>query len=496
MNEPLSLLGDAPVIFLTNRFNLLHVLSAGFVPTREGFWKYYDDLLAKAPGRVVLFAGPVSPSVSAVVESAAAAFPVAVEVPRPTERGARSSTLTTAGGPDVVVWAPEGDWPLPARTVVHFRTEEERREFEARSFQNVRTPDELRVTPDLFSDGALEAGDLSSWLASLPARATATSPALADKTLGGVALAVEMRARSAGETDALALIDDLVGAHDGADALAAFVSAPLPQAELEATVFRVACRLMVEVDPEEGYAPLSLIALLGGELQQSLGDGEAAEMVRVHLERAEAVLRAEDEMRPLRAGHGLVSMKAVLLAVLRRDADRLFRTVADDAPGDVALHEAAAYLVGLAQGRIRTALEFRRPSIDRRLVEISLGRPDASDSSNPPATILERVRALDLVDSAGRHALARLCVVFGWTDIVHTVVFGAAATLEPAKVGRSNGVRVVVSGAVEPDYEIDLDAFRERLGDLDAAALERPDVRKALLLEPVVKRRRAGKTKS
>lgn len=497
MNEPLSLVSRPSAFFLTNRFNLLHVLSAGFIPTREGFPKYYDDLLVRAPGRVVLFSGPLSTAMADEVQPMPVAFPVALEVPGLTDRDRRTPAFPSSEGAGERAWAPEGPWPLLDRTVVHFRDEGERREFEARSFPNVRSPNELRVTPSLFRDGSLRVDELSTWLASLPAVRTEKASFFdLDKRLGAVALAVEMRARLTGEAAALSLLDVLVRTHDGPSALEAIVRRPLPQAELEAIVFGSACRLLAEVDPIAGYAPLVMIKTLRDDLQGQLDGRDAEDTVRARLDHAESVLRAEADMRPFAKAQGLVSVKALVLAALRRDADRVFRMAPSDAPEDPVVQEAAAYLVGLTQGRVRTSLDFRRPEVDRRLVDFSFNRPAGDQGPTIPRTISDRIAAMDQGDPTARRALARLCVVMGWDDIVRTVVLGATASVEPAKVGRSNGIRIIATGMIEPDYEVDFDVFGARLSELPPEDLDRADVRKALLLEPTVGRRKRRKARS
>src|SRR4051794_33869898 len=72
---------EEPLLFVTNRYNLLEFLSAGYLLPVYGIPKYYADLLALCPGRLPLVRGGVSASVSAEVSKEdPTAFPVALTV--------------------------------------------------------------------------------------------------------------------------------------------------------------------------------------------------------------------------------------------------------------------------------------------------------------------------------------------------------------------------------------------------------------------------------
>ena len=78
---------DAPAtagaFFLTNRFNLLEILSSRMIKSRAGHAdeRYFVDLLDRAPGRVPLIADPPSPPLCEYVSSGGeSAFPVLLEL--------------------------------------------------------------------------------------------------------------------------------------------------------------------------------------------------------------------------------------------------------------------------------------------------------------------------------------------------------------------------------------------------------------------------------
>ena len=54
----------SPLLFVTNRYNLLEFLSAGYVLPVSGIQKYYADLLELSPGRLPLLRGSVTGSVA------------------------------------------------------------------------------------------------------------------------------------------------------------------------------------------------------------------------------------------------------------------------------------------------------------------------------------------------------------------------------------------------------------------------------------------------
>src|SRR5438477_3725902 len=70
-----------PVVFLTNRYNLLQILSARYIAPREAYPKYYSDLLLQSPGRIPLIRASTSKQLEDLVASEGeASFPVVLEL--------------------------------------------------------------------------------------------------------------------------------------------------------------------------------------------------------------------------------------------------------------------------------------------------------------------------------------------------------------------------------------------------------------------------------
>ena len=69
-------------VFLTNRQNLLQVLSSGLVAPAFAYEKYYEDLLRFAPAHVPLVSTPLGQELTDLVspKDSPAQFPVAIEI--------------------------------------------------------------------------------------------------------------------------------------------------------------------------------------------------------------------------------------------------------------------------------------------------------------------------------------------------------------------------------------------------------------------------------
>lgn len=487
MSEVPSLLADGPRLVLTNRFNLLHVLSCGFIPPRSGFEKYYDDLLALSPGRAVVFSGAVSESVAALVQATPTAFPVLISLGSVPDLEA-APVFTPRQGAAPAAWAPEAPLALGVSVVVHFRSETDKVEHETRRFANVPSRPELRVSPDLFS-GHLDARALLEWLASLeapPPRRGLSARSL-DKRLGGVCLLAEARRRGGQPEAADVLLGDVLT--EGPDSARGALG--LRPGTLDDAVFDRAAALMEESDPEQGLQPQAFLTQLRKRVTVHPLSEEDAAALDLNLSRAEAVLRGEEELRPLKAGQGLQSVKAVLLALLRRDPDRLFGLASRDAGDDPMTVEAAAFLLGLATGRMWLPLEYRPVEADRRLAAASVGWLKHTPTvASAPETNKERVLAMDGSDADQRRRLARLCLLLGWEDLVSTVLVGPSAAVAPARVGHLAGVGVTLPGVVDPDYELDVLGLRARVEEAEGADFESGAVAACLSVEAGSKPRR------
>ena len=145
---------------LTNQLNLQSILSSGLVLPRNGFGKYYRDLLEFTGSEIPLGAAFDDLSVEAVTsETDITLFPVAVEMPSEIA----AATVERSGGWRVL----RGPAALPDAPRIHFRSDHDRQEFEVRPYENVIYKPELIVTPHLF-DGSLSTPLIESLMGHQP----------------------------------------------------------------------------------------------------------------------------------------------------------------------------------------------------------------------------------------------------------------------------------------------------------------------------------------
>ena len=149
--------------FLTNRQNLLEVLSSGLVAPADTYEKYYDDLLRLAPGRIVIGGRATGPAVAAVTDSSdPGSYPVLIEVA--TDRVPHSAPALSDGAQ----WlAPEALLPVGG-SVIHFRNRTELDEHRLSAYENVNHESfRYAVSANLFEKPA-EDTRLLDWLRALP----------------------------------------------------------------------------------------------------------------------------------------------------------------------------------------------------------------------------------------------------------------------------------------------------------------------------------------
>ena len=164
---------NVPPYILTNRYNLLDILSSELIKPLVGFSKYYTDLFRVAPGRMPLLTTAAGPDlVGFVAQDEETAFPVALELD-PAILDLSDVPVGPAGRD--VVWAPDGAIPMGAVSRIWFRSESELAEVRARRFRNLEVPvDRLGVAADLFGPSHMDAETTIEWLESLqpPARSS------------------------------------------------------------------------------------------------------------------------------------------------------------------------------------------------------------------------------------------------------------------------------------------------------------------------------------
>lgn len=144
---------------VTNRSNLLEILSSGIAKPVSGYTKYYIDLLQDVPGYVIAVKGPIGKDLQEIVSSEAGQFPVLMEVD--------SAVILPIAETDG--WAVYRAIPVAAVRRFLFRTEGELQEFLEREYENVPIEQEkYEVAADLFTDNEGARDALMQWAACLP----------------------------------------------------------------------------------------------------------------------------------------------------------------------------------------------------------------------------------------------------------------------------------------------------------------------------------------
>jgi hypothetical protein len=502
---------DTPFLFVTNRYNLLEFLSAGYVTPLQGVSKHYADLLSIAPGRVPLLRGPIDQSlVDAVSSEDEAAFPVAFEL---------ASDVNVSGGVpallrdrsvgrgdlagDAVVLAPDSLIPLSWVRVVHFRTQNELNEHLAREYENIR-PDAIQyaVTPHLFGGGTLSLTDLSAFLAALPLTPVTSDDLENLDRLAGArgALLASSQPTVAGLRAATAILAGKPPTSTGAPKwlAAPFLNVADPDTSADGQLFAAAVEVLRQEDRSTEWRPLAVLGRVEEALlSRKLTKKDAAD-VEKNLRPIWSILRNERDFKPFKPSEGLSSAKAVLLVLLRPDCERVMHWSRTETGATDVEHTAAAVLAGLLRGHKRSALELRTAGVDELLalraatavarlaadplIPGEAGALTVDEELEPSGAaivrlhwrgrvVLERVRQppsaaerltnADLSAGSGRAAAVAVCRRLGWHDCARTVVIASQVTV--AQDARAKAMRVTIEGLPEIVVELDQVRLRERL---------------------------------
>ena len=506
-----------PVLFVTNRFNLLEFLSVGLIVPRPALAKYYADLLAIRPDRLPLVRGPVHRSiVESVSAESATAFPVALEVDPSRLDGTKCAAMVRGkaarlADSSVEAWAPGGVLPLSAVTCVHFRSQGDLEEHTAREYDNVPRRIPFIVTPALFDGGELTCDQLKDFLEKLPARKVDLIADLerADRTTGACVLAL----RSA-PADQVA-IEQLVKMISGAEkAKLVPTDGPLPAAlalalaqtgadvgpGADSALFELTISVLRKIDRAGSWRPLDVVRKIEGAVAEAaLAESDATEIAK-NLRPISAILRNDRDFRPFEPGVGLDSAKALLLVLLRPEPDRLLSWQATETGADAAVSVLAAALCGLLRGRKKLSLNYRDEALDvflanrisshvasletgalrpvksrarisvkmvgaaksdEKRVVVRFGDVTLVEKTLPPLRLIDLLRDADLSRSAIRSVALGVCRELGWLDCVTTVVRSSACDVRSNLKREPSEFRF--PGLVEVELELDDGRFRAAL---------------------------------
>ncbi|MCP3138686.1 hypothetical protein [Pyxidicoccus xibeiensis] len=403
----------SPAFLVTNRYNLLEILSSGLIVPREGIEKYYPDLLERALGRLILVGAPFNEGVLALASDKTdpTSFPVALELDNhrlsvgkiPSLGGDGHPMEQAIGDPTAIAWAPVGAVPISAVKCVHFASERDREEHEARRYENIRV-DALpgRISPELFSNAESRVSQEAflKWLSSLPvpqgidARAwgtldrdagawavlAAALPASAS-TLGAFAAllaeATQSRLPDKGtkrkSRATVRRVGGLPGWIELTQAGTRLDDAPPAKVDLDTRLFIAALTVFRSNVTQERWRPLEVLASIEACMREMhLSEQDEAELLR-NLEPIRSILRNERDFHPLNTGKGLLVAKALLLVLLRPEPQRLLAWDRQESGANDAMVMTAAVLSGLLSGHKRLPISLRSEGLDTFLAERSAG---------------------------------------------------------------------------------------------------------------------------
>ncbi|HWP00626.1 MAG TPA: hypothetical protein VNL74_08385 [Methylococcus sp.] len=516
------------IFLLTNRYNLLEILASGLVQPLEGFTKYYRDLLELSPGRIPLIGHPFPTDLVTLVSSEdATAFPVAIELdPDVIGPGTPVMSASAPDGLGEQAWAPTGAIPLARAVAIHFRTNAELDEHLSRDYGNVRQADDrYRVSPELYSNSSAPRSDLLDWLRSLERPPSMVPEGIDPDRIGGaIALMASLCPpdREAIETLRRCLDGDrnVRGRRRHAKWLVAAMRGRRSRNPTEDEIlFRAAVETFAAADVSHAWRAVEALSAVWNAAAPNLAVDDQ-ERLKALFDRIRQILQGELPFERLRP-HGPPSVKALLLALLRPDPERLATWPAEETGADWSVVLASAALVGALRGRRRMATNLRLPELDDLLAwQEATSRNSAAEATvrfpHPPAIRLadfktgsgrrlklmagtsllaswdvrepERAGGPDSAegtparwdaphDKESEAALIDLCDQLGWDDCTWTVI-DASTALEAVE---PNSTRYRVAGRVSVRRTVDAEAFRTRLESAQISSEQKE--RAALLLE-------------
>lgn len=421
--------GRDRLVFATNRANVLPILSSGLVRPIAAYEKYYDDLLSRCPGLIPVWPGDVPASVVPLLTAGQPGmFPVLVEF----DPAAADLRVVACVAPDGVA-RPNGDVgpdsdvlcnlvgsPIPysAISCLHFLTETDRDDFNARDFENVLPLPPLKVSPGLFSRVGVEVELVESALRSASSiGAPAVDFRRIDCAMGAIAMFSVLTPASRRWFEALAAAVSFpstvdTGSLGVSPRLATIVASIIkPESVLTAStdvddrLLGSAIAVLASASPKDGWVEAQVVR----EIVDRASLGAAPKDVREIEEWGQivvAVARADRQAGPL-DDSGSIIRRALMLLVLRAAPDRIIKSV------DTSLHPGpqvaaiAGMLSGLFWGYSRLARQLKMqacsPTLLSRLA-VAWSQGDKLRQNLPSATT-----SLQRVDSTS----ARLAVMVG-----------------------------------------------------------------------------------
>lgn len=320
---------------LTNRFNLIEILSSRLIAPRESYRQYYVDLLADTPNGVPVFSEPPGPGLRE----------------RVTADGENNFAVLLQLGDDVPGDVVVGGLPLSCVVAVHFPDAATLRDHQSRPLGNVPATPPLHASPELFGAAGAELVPRTE------ASPVPTDWASVDRARGAVA-GMTAVARTHGITarSFASFVERhaaVVGALTGVTRAGS--AAPDPDDGLALGVLEV----LSESDPASDWSPRRLVKSL-------MSDNADRPDVARNLEAVRQIVSGERDFSPFRSGDtgGLISAKALLMVLLRPRLDSLLAWDREDTNADDGTLLLSGALAGWMTGVTRLPAEMRDVRLD------------------------------------------------------------------------------------------------------------------------------------
>jgi hypothetical protein len=346
---------DAGPWVLTNRYNLLEILSSGLIAPLSAYTKHYADLLDKCGEEIVVLRERPSPALLAdVAEEGLNNFPVLLQL--------EPDAVGESSGPVLAT----GCMPLSAVTHILFPSEEQLRDHAARRYENVPdagTDQRLRSSPSVFLGGAVSAVEVSAYLDARPAIAAADWRGI--DRVRGAASALVAAAAAGVSPDRTA--DALAGrAGPVLEACLSLAEVSPIDAALDANtrLGLAVVRILGDTDARQAWSPRKTLAAISKLVEGGPRD-VAAEMKR-NLAALRGIVTGDRDFERFRDdARGLTSVKALLLVLLRSELASLLEWPREETNADDATLQLAAALVGRLRGLTVETQATRHPRLDQ-----------------------------------------------------------------------------------------------------------------------------------
>lgn len=345
--------GSETMWFLSNRYNLLEILSSGLIAPRSSYEKYYADLLADTGEAVVLLRRPPGALVrERVLHEGGNNFPVLMELPA---RGLVGQSRDLEG-----LSLRRGAIPFHHVRAVHFPDERSLRDHGARRFDNVPSPaDRFRVSASLFPQGDPDAdGRLLEVLGQARSDWAGTDWRVVDRVRGALSAA-------------LAALSMDVPPHLVAEMLCGIGRSPedpvhgAPDPAIADEILRSAIlRVFGRTDPDRSWAPRALLREITQSASTSAGP-QLSDQIGQNLDLVRRVVSGDQEFAPFKeTTRGLPAAKSLLLALLRPELPRVLTWSWEETNAGPSTMLLAAVMIGYLRGVTRQPTDLRNTVLD------------------------------------------------------------------------------------------------------------------------------------